>query len=68
MNERCNMPWSPSMVTVVLPHAGMSDKKKDDFRLGMNAVLDYLEGFGWDSNGSRPVWPSLGHDRCTAGE
>lgn len=27
------------------PHAGMSDKKKDDFRLGMNAVLDYLEGF-----------------------
>ena len=27
------------------PHARMSDKEKDDFRLGMNAVLDYLEGF-----------------------
>lgn len=26
-------------------HASMSDTEKDDFRLGMNAVLDYLEGF-----------------------
>lgn len=26
-------------------HAPMSDTEKDDFRLGVNAVLDYLEGF-----------------------
>ena len=26
-------------------HAPMSDREKDDFRLGMNTVLDYLHGF-----------------------
>jgi hypothetical protein len=32
---------------------GMSDRDKEDFRFGVNAVLDYLEGF-WMGLERRP--------------
>ena len=35
-------------------HAPMSDTEKDDFRLGVHAVLDYLEGF-WMGLERRPA-------------
>ncbi|ULA61701.1 MAG: hypothetical protein LZF60_360048 [Nitrospira sp.] len=35
-------------------HAPMSDREKDDFRRGMTAVLDYLEGF-WMGLERKPV-------------